>query len=128
MKKLTCIVCPRGCTIIVKALEYRKDEYEITGNLCPKGKEYALSEMTNPKRSITTTVKTVYRSFPRLPVRTDAEVDLKNIFPVMNALNSIEVNHPVSSGEIIASNILGTGINIVATSDMYEVLGENARL
>lgn len=122
MKNLTCIVCPKGCNISVEALP---KGYEISGNQCSRGKEYALNEMTNPRRSITSTVKTVFKEIPRLPVRTDEETELKNIFPIMEALNSVKIDHAIHTGEIVVLNILGTGVNIIATSDMYELLGVN---
>lgn len=120
MKKLTCIVCPKGCEITI---ESSSGGYEISGNQCSRGKEYAISEITNPKRSITSTVKTVYKEIPRLPVKTDRDIELKNIFPLMKELNKVEINHLVHSGEILVRNILNTGANIIATSDMYETLG-----
>lgn len=120
VKNITCIICPKGCDITVEMVE---NEYKISGNKCSRGKEYALNEMTNPKRSICSTVKTIYKEFPRLPVRTDKEIDIKDIFPVMREINKVEVNHPVHGGEIIVSNILNTGVNIIATSDMYDLLG-----
>jgi CxxC motif-containing protein len=120
VKNITCIICPKGCDVTVEMVE---NEYRISGNKCIRGKEYALNEMTNPKRSICSTVKTIYKEFPRLPVRTDKEIDIKNIFPVMKEINKVEINHPVHGGEIIVSNILNTGVNIIATSDMYDLLG-----
>lgn len=120
MKRLTCIICPRGCDLFV---EQTQEGYEINGNQCSEGREYALNEMVNPKRSITSTVKTVYKEVPRLPVRTDKEIELRNIFGVMKELNRVELDHPIHSGEVIVTNILDTGANIIATSDMYELLG-----
>lgn len=119
MKKLTCIVCPKGCDICVEA---SIDGYEISGNKCTRGKEYALNEIKNPKRSITSTVKTVFKAIPRLPVRSDKDIDLQDIFPVMRELSKVEIIQPIHSGEIIMSNILNTGVNIIATSDIYELL------
>ena len=120
VKNITCIICPKGCDITVEMVE---NEFKISGNKCSRGKEYALNEMTNPRRSICSTVKTTYKEFPRLPVRTDKEIDIKDIFPVMKEINKVKIDHPVHGGEIIVSNILNTGVNIIATSDMYDLLG-----
>ena len=122
MRRLTCIVCPKGCDIDVEVLG---DGFETRGNQCVRGREYAISEMTNPKRSITSTVKTIFKEVPRLPVRTDVEIELKDIFPIMKELNTVKLDHAIHSGEIVVSNILGTGANIIATSDIYELLGVN---
>jgi CxxC motif-containing protein len=121
MKKLTCIICPKGCELLIEASE---EGYGVEGNQCPKGKEYALCEIMNPKRSITSTVKTIYREVPRLPVRTDKDVALRDVFLVMKELNKIEISKPIHSGEVVVYNILDTGANIIATSDMYELLEE----
>ena len=119
VRNITCIICPKGCDISVEMID---EVYKITGNKCIRGKEYALNEMVNPKRSLCSTVKTIYKEFPRLSVRTDKEIDIINIFPVMKEINKVEINHPVHSGEIVVSNILNTGVNIIATSDMYDLL------
>jgi CxxC motif-containing protein len=119
VKNITCIICPKGCDISVEMVD---EVYKISGNKCARGKEYALNEMTRPMRSICSTVKTIYKEFPRLPVRTDKEIDVINIFPVMKEINKVEINHPVHAGEIVVSNILNTGVNIIATSDMYDLL------
>ncbi|MFZ5351711.1 MAG: DUF1667 domain-containing protein [Bacillota bacterium] len=120
MKSMTCIICPRGCSLQVKAVE---DQYEVTGHMCKRGKEFAVNEMTNPTRTVTSTVKTIFPDFPVLPVKTDGEVPLHMIFEVMKQLNGVLVNHLVQSGEIIIENVLGTGINIVSTADMKLMMG-----
>ena len=43
MKKLICIICPRGCP-----LEIDESTLEVRGNSCPRGKIYAESELTQP--------------------------------------------------------------------------------
>jgi len=116
MKKLTCIVCPNGCQL---SIEKEKEEWIVTGHLCPRGKDFAINEMINPKRSICSTVKTAYKDVPRLPVRTDGEIPIQDIFPLMKLLSTVVINHPVHNGEVIIENLLNTGVNIIATSDMY---------
>ena len=49
MKEFTCIVCPRGCTLTV---EENNGEYTVSGNSCKRGKDFAVSEMTCPMRTI----------------------------------------------------------------------------
>lgn len=121
MKKITCIICPNGCLLEV---DKQGDEYIVAGNMCKKGTEFAVNEMTNPKRSVCSTVKTSYESVPRLPVRTEGEIPLECVFKIMGEINKVIIDHPVHSGEIIIKNVLGTGVNIISTSDMYYLLGE----
>ena len=47
MKELTCIVCPRGCRLKVD------DQMNVAGNSCPRGKIYAINELTTVYRKDT---------------------------------------------------------------------------
>jgi len=115
---ITCISCPLGCTIEVKRVG---DDYEVSGNGCDKGKKYAIQEMTNPVRSITSTVKTLFKDFPRLPVKTDGEVPLKDIFLFMEEINSVVLKKRTKPGDLVLMNMRNTDINLVATADMSEI-------
>ena len=56
VKNYTCIVCPMGCSVDV---EIENDKIiGVKGNTCKRGEEYVKAEITNPVRTITTTVKT----------------------------------------------------------------------
>lgn len=54
MTELTCICCPMGCTITV---EKKDEEFIVSGNGCPRGKKYAVEELTAPTRTVTSSVK-----------------------------------------------------------------------
>ncbi len=112
---VTCIECPQGCTVEVTKIG---SEYEVSGNNCKKGEEYAIQEITNPMRTITTTVKTVFKDFPRLPVKTDREVPLKDIFLFMKEINVITVQERLHPGDIVQKGLRGTDVSLVATNDM----------
>jgi CxxC motif-containing protein len=115
---ITCITCPLGCTIAVKK---KGDDYEVSGNECKKGKKYAIQELTNPVRSITSTVKTVFNDFPRLPVKTDKEVPLQDIFIFMEQINTVVVEKRVKPGALVLKGMKDTDVNLVATGDMSEL-------
>jgi Uncharacterized protein with conserved CXXC pairs len=117
MMVVTCIVCPNGCRITVNL---DNGKYIVSGNLCLRGKNFALNEVTNPTRSVCSTIKTIYGDVPRVPVRTSGEVPLGLIFNVMRNINSVVLDHKVHTGEIIISDVCGTGVDVISTSDMYE--------
>lgn len=119
---ITCILCPRGCQIELTA---KDGEYIVVGNRCKKGKEYALNEVINPTRTLTTTVKTKFKDFPRLPVRTDKEVPLRDIFLFMKEINMVIVDKRLSPGDIVIENINGTDVNLLATDDMKSLSNIN---
>ena len=56
-KELVCIVCPRSCRMTITS---DGDELVVTGNTCKRGKEFAVSEMTDPRRTVCTTVRTAF--------------------------------------------------------------------
>ena len=94
----------------------------MSGNNCKRGKEYAIQEITNPLRSITTTVRTVFDDFPRLSVKTDSEVPLKDIFLYMNEINDITVTERLKPGDTVKSGLRETDTNLIATSDMTPIV------
>lgn len=123
MQNFTCIVCPNGCSLTVEKLE---NTWHVNGNKCKRGIDFAISEITDPKRSLCTTVKTTFKKLPRLPVRTDGEIPLKDVFAAMQVLNKIKIERLYHSGEVVVSNILDTGVNVISTSDMYYFLEEES--
>jgi CxxC motif-containing protein len=118
-EKLTCIVCPIGCHLEVIKID---GKFEISGNKCPRGEKYAIMEMTNPTRIVTTTVIIKNARLSRFPVKTSAPVPKKDIFKVMEVINKIEVIAPIKIGDIIISNILNLDVDIVATRSMKSVI------
>ena len=54
VEKITCIVCPIGCKILVKTDGKKVDVCK--GNKCKKGIDYAVNEALDPRRMLTTSV------------------------------------------------------------------------
>ena len=115
---VTCISCPLGCSVEVTR---KGDDFELAGNRCKKGEEYVRQELTNPMRSITTTVKTTFSDFPRLAVKTDGEVPLKEIYLYMAEINAIEVTERLKPGDLVKAKLRDSDVNLVATCDMAAV-------
>ncbi|NOZ24369.1 MAG: DUF1667 domain-containing protein [Planctomycetes bacterium] len=112
-KEYTCTVCPMGCTLIVT---YEGDEIiDVTGYECNKGTDYATKEHTSPERMLTTTVRVEGGELPLVPVRTTDPIPKGVMLYCMEALAKVEVAAPVKEGDTIVSDILGTGVNIIAT-------------
>ena len=114
MKELTCIICPRGCHLTID------DQLNVTGNFCPRGEKYAKEEITNPKRTLTSTVKCDSSIFPVVPVKTVPAIPKDKIFDCMEVVNKTFVNVPVHIGDIIVEDICGTGCNLVATRELLK--------
>lgn len=114
MTNLICITCPKGCHLTVD----EENDYAVTGNACPRGAEYARSELLHPVRMITSTVRVQGAAIPRLPVKTDKPLPKEKMFDCMQLINTLDVQAPVKVGQVLAANILGTDVNIVATKTL----------
>ena len=114
-KNFVCIVCPNGCSLhAVKEGE----EITVTGNKCPKGLEYAKTELTNPVRTLTTSVATRFKERPVLPVRTNGPIPKGEVKSAMKVINSIVVDKEKSCGDVIVENFMGFGVDLIATDDL----------
>lgn len=114
--ELTCIVCPRGCTINYDVVN--GEAVNITGNACPRGKAYTEAEIKAPTRMVTSTVPIHGGQYHQLPVITSAPIPKQAIFQVMDEIHKTVVNAPVEVGQVIIENVAGTGINILAARSM----------
>jgi len=115
MKEITCIVCPNSCLLHI---EEKDGKYTVSGNKCIRGEAYGINEMTNPKRTISSTVKTVFPDVPVVSVKVSSEIPKERIFDVMQEINKVVLDKRVGRGYIVIENCLGLGINIVVTSDI----------
>jgi len=114
-KTYICTACPKGCPIRVIATEENDQGFILEGHSCQKGKDFVLAEMINPVRILTTTVQLNHHNPSRLPVRSDIGIPKKMLMACMSELKQITVDPPVSMGETVVENILGLGINIIAS-------------
>ena len=116
---LTCIGCPLGCSLSVR-MEGR-EVTSVTGNNCKVGDRYAHKELTNPTRIVTSTVKVTGGTLPAVSVKTASDIPKSKIFDCVRALKNAEVQAPVRIGQVIAHNICGTGVSVVATKNIEKV-------
>ena len=113
-KELTCIVCPVGCALWV---ELDGNEVKsVTGNTCPRGKAYAQTECTNPKRTVTTTMRCSDGGL--VSVKTDVPIPKDEIFDCMALINSTVAELPVAIGDVLIENAFGA--RVIATRNKGE--------
>ena len=101
-------------------IDEKDGEYIVTGNTCPRGKEFAISEMTAPKRTICSTVKTAFSDVPVLPVRVSDDIPREKIFDVMREINAVTLKERIGRGDAVIKNVLGLGVDVIATSDLLK--------
>ena len=113
IKRLTCIECPKSCLLSIKIENTRVAK--VSGNECPKGEKYAIQEIENPMRILTSAVLTEGLSLKMVPVRTDKTIPKSKIMEAMGQIKKIRLKSPVKSGSIIADNFLNLGVNLLST-------------
>lgn len=112
MKELTCIICPRGCRLKID------EQMNVTGNSCPRGANYAINEITNPTRTVTSSIRVSNREYTLVSVKTDKPIPKAQIFAVMEEINKLSVIAPTKIGQVVKSNILGLDCNIIITKNI----------
>lgn len=112
-RELTCIICPRGCTL---AVEIKNGKCTVSGNACPKGERYGIDESTAPTRTVTSIVRVSNREDTMVSVKTSYPVPKDKIFDIMEEIRKVSVQAPVKIGDVIISDLYGA--DIIATKDI----------
>ena len=113
IKNIVCIECPKSCLLSVDIENCRV--IKVEGNQCPKGEKYAVQEAENPVRILTSAVLAEGLSLKIVPVRTDRPIPKTNIMSAMDEIKKIKLKNPVLTGDVIAENFMGLGINLIVT-------------
>ena len=113
MENIICTLCPKGCHLSVDL-----ENKTVSGNGCIRGKDYGISELTAPMRTLTSTVKINGAFCRRCPVKSSTELPRELVPEVMKLLNEVELSAPVRLGDVILQNVLGTKANIVITKSL----------
>lgn len=113
---IICTTCPTGCRL--RVIFDDKVKKKVEGNQCRKGLQYAESELNDPRRMLTTTVKVRGGIHPLVPVQTRKPVPKALIFPILKEIRHLELKAPVRMGQVVIKNISGTGIDIIASRDL----------
>jgi len=113
MKQFVCTTCPNGCSLAID-----EKTLKVSGNKCPRGEVFAKNEITCPKRTICSSVKTSIEGYNVISVRTDKEINKQLIPQLMKELKNITITKKLPIGSIVIKNVLNTDVNIITTKDM----------
>jgi len=118
IKNFLCVACPVGCALKVEV--QGKEALRVDGNTCPRGVKYAESEVSNPTRTFTSTIRVKNGALPVCPVRSRAPLPLERVFDVTREVAKISMSAPITIGQILIENVCGTGTDIVATRSLSQ--------
>jgi len=82
-RKLVCILCPIGCRLQVSGTV---EDLMVNGNTCKRGITYAHDEITNPLRTVCSTVKINGGIHTVIPVKTSKPIPEKYKLDVIKEL------------------------------------------
>lgn len=112
-RTITCIVCPRGCTMTV---EEKDGMLIVTGNSCPRGEKHAITEVTAPVRTLTSVIRVSNREDTMVSVKSAAPVPKGKMREIMRSIRAASAVAPVHIGDVLLPGICGT--DIVATKEI----------
>lgn len=111
-KDFICIVCPKGCHIHVD------DEGNISGYTCNRGLNYVKQELVDPRRCLTSSFKVNNGKLLVCPCKSSENVPKDKMFEIVKEISKVTVDAPISMHQVIIENVLGLGIDIIATKEI----------
>lgn len=119
-RKITCTLCPLGCEMEVLVDEEKDEVISVEGNECPQGEEFAIQRIKEIRCEVPTTVEQEGNDYT-LAVKTEQPVSRELIPDVMKETAYVKADIGTKKGDIIISNVAGTGADLVAISDYREI-------
>ncbi len=89
----------------------------VEGNVCGRGRAYALQEALHPMRVLTANMKARDCARP-FSVRSSAPLPKDQLPACAAALKSCHPPLPIHIGDVILADVLGLGVNIIATQNL----------
>ena len=126
-KTITCIICPNGCLLSADGSVPGTDasvtgtgcprviDSPVTGAGCPRGEAYFIQEITDPRRTLTSSVLVTDGELPLCSVRLTDPVPIARISDVMKEIRKMKVEAPLESGTVLIRDVLGLGSDVIAT-------------
>ncbi|MCL1830499.1 MAG: DUF1667 domain-containing protein [Oscillospiraceae bacterium] len=111
-KELVCTVCPLGCHLVW-------EDGILSGNNCARGYTFMIDELESPKRNISSTVKIISNNHRLLPVKTSAPIAKELVKKAVRLLMDVELSAPIRLGDVVVSDIFGTGVDFIATRTIF---------
>ena len=111
-KDMICICCPMGC-----ALRVTRDgeNISVTGFTCKRGEAYGKKEVTDPTRTVTSSVRVTGGEIAMASVKTRTDIPKDKIFDVMAEIRAVTIPAPVALGQVILPDAAHTGVAVIAT-------------
>ncbi len=119
-KSYICILCPNSCTVTIGLDGGRI--VNINGYQCERGREWAIQEISDPRRCFVGSVTVRCGDFETVSVKSSGFVPLEEMKKVGILTHHLEIEAPVRMHQVVASDILGLeGVDLIATREVRRV-------
>jgi len=112
-RTMTCIQCPRGCRLSVEVEAGVVGQ--ILGNGCELGPAWAKQEVEDPVRTLTTSIRVLRGREDLVSVRTSGAIPRRLLGEALSVAKELRIEAPVALGRVVAENLAGTGVALIAT-------------
>ena len=97
----------------------KEEALTTKGNICKRGLNYAVAERTDPRRMVTSSILVEGGDMPLVSIKTAEAIPKDKIDEALDAIQNTTVKAPVKIGDALIKNVAGTGVDIVATRNVY---------
>jgi CxxC motif-containing protein len=115
--EVRCIKCPLGC-LTELTISGENNVLDVANAQCKDGKGYAIAEFNSPVRVLTATVLTKSGLSRLLPIKTNIPIHKTRLMDCMDFISKVRVEPPIRMGQVIVSNILNLGADLVSTDEL----------
>lgn len=115
--EMICIICPLACRVTV-TIDDEGNISNVANTLCKEGEKYAIAECKFPGRILTTTVLTESSVRKLLPVRSNKLIPKDRLRECAHFLAQVRVKSPIKMGQVIVSDILNLGADLISTDEL----------
>jgi CxxC motif-containing protein len=114
---MVCFICPKSCLLSVQEAN---GEIRVENNRCPRGIEFAVKELREPERTLTSAIRVNNGVLPLASIRSENPVKKTELKGLVKYFDGITIDAPVSTGQILFSGIGKNSVNIIATRSVAE--------
>lgn len=118
IREFLCSECDKKCIVSVDNID---GEIEITGNECEAGRILAEKRLKEKKEILTTLVRIKGGYKNVIPVKSSEPIEIGLHRECSKALSRLNVGAPAMIGDIVCSNILNTGVDIIAVENVDKI-------
>jgi CxxC motif-containing protein len=118
LREFLCSDCEKKCIVSIDKID---GNLEITGYKCEAGKIYAKKRLKDKKEILTTLVRIKGGYKNVLPVKSSGPIDISLHIECSKALSRLNAGAPVRIGDVVCTNILNTGVDIISVENVDKI-------